>query len=808
MRLRNWGGFWAVVVFAILPLAAVAQQSNDMLLQQQQLRSGVPGQPISGQLPRITNAPSFPLTPEQSRQLQQLAPAAPPAPAVQAAVPLRLEEKLEFEEFISKSLGKDLPLYGQNLFLEAPSTFAPLDQIAVPADYVIGPGDEIYVRAWGQIEIDYRAIVDRDGRIHIPRVGSVTVSGVPYQDLDGLIRRAVGRVFKNFELNVTLGQLRSIQIFVVGQARRPGSYVVSSLSTLVNALFASSGPTHKGTMRRIQLKRGNKVVTEFDLYDLLLKGDKSRDAKLLPGDVLFIPPIGQLAAVSGSVNVPAIYEIKDQTKLGDLIAMAGGLSATAAGQKVTLERIAARLTRQVEEFPLDAGGMARQVRDGDLVNVYALSPRIENAVTLRGNVAEPMRFAWRSGLRIKDIIPEIDALVVHDYWIRKNEAGRTSSWISDGAQFQPSGTLPQPGGIPRQPGSTPRPPGSALPQTSGGLPQPIDISGVLTPRNDIVHSGLEINWDYAVVERLNLNDLTTNLIPFNLARAVVAGDPEHNHALQPGDIITVFSKDDLRVPRSKQTKYVRLEGEFTAAGVYQASEGETLRDLVTRVGGLTPNAYLYGSEFTRESTRLDQQKRLEDTLDRLEQEAQRAAAERSGRVVDPRDVEALKTEADAQQRLIARLRQIKATGRIVLELPPEGASTRNIPDLALEDGDRFYVPPQPSTVSVFGSVYNQNAYIYRTGKRVGDYITQAGGPTRNADKASIYLVKADGSVVSKRQRGTFFNSFNGQRVMPGDAIVVPEDLEKFRWTRELKDWSQIFYQFALGVAGLKVLSDL
>lgn len=757
MKFKYRGGFWAALAFFLAASAVQAQQSNDLLLQQLQ-RSGA-----GSQMPQISNAPGA--AGAGGVTVIQEAPAAAAPPDTRPALPAG---RLEFEDFIARSLGRSLPLYGHNLF-DAPSTFAPLDQVAVPADYVVGPGDEIYIRAWGQIDIDYRAVVDRDGRIHIPKVGAIVVSGLAYQDLDGLIRRAVSRIYKNFELNVTLGQLRSIQIFVVGQARRPGSYVVSSLSTLVNALFASGGPSHKGSMRGIQLKRGNKLVTEFDLYDLLLKGDKSKDARLLPGDVIFIPPVGQLAAVAGSVNIPGIYELRGTTTLGDLLAMAGGLSATAAGQKVTLERIAARMTRQVEEFPLDSNGVARPLQDGDLVNVYALSPRIQNAVTLRGNVAETQRFPWRSGLRIKDIIPERDALVIPNYWLQKNRLGQPESWIRGSRDDSP---------------------------TAGAL------------RNEVVRNSAEINWEYAVIERLNFDDLTTSLIPFHLGRAVMEGDLEHNLALQPGDIVTIFSRDDIRQPLSRQTKYVRLEGEFVTAGVYQVRPGETLRQLVMRVGGLSANAYLYGAEFTRESTRAQQQQRLSDALDRMEAEIQRATASRSVSLVDPRDAEAVQIEAMSQQRLLARLRTVQATGRIVLELPARGAGVKDIPELALEDGDRLYVPPLPSTVSVFGAVYNQNAYIYKDGRRVGDYLAQAGGPTRDADKGSLYLVKADGTVISKRQGGSFFNGFDGQRVMPGDAIVVPEDFDKFRWTRELKDWSQIFYQFALGVAGLKVLSDL
>src|SRR5262245_41555365 len=195
---------------------------------------------------------------------------APPSDGSAAAV-----ERNEFQDFIAASIGHTLPLYGYNLF-QAPSTFAPVENVPVTPDYVIGPGDELLIRAWGQIDVDYRAIVDRSGIINIPRVGAVPVAGVPYKDITAHVRKAVARNFRNFELMVTMGELRSIQVFVVGQARRPGAYTVSSLSTLVNAIFAAGGPSSRGSMRAIQLKRGASVVTELDLYDLIAFGDKSK----------------------------------------------------------------------------------------------------------------------------------------------------------------------------------------------------------------------------------------------------------------------------------------------------------------------------------------------------------------------------------------------------------------------------------------------------------------------------------------------------------------------------------------------------
>lgn len=727
-------------------------------------------------------------------------------------------ERNEFQDFVAQSVGRDLPMFGYNLFQNAPSTFAPVDRIPVTPDYVVGPGDELLIRAWGQVDIDYRAVVNRDGAISIPKVGTVNVAGIRFDDLQDYLKTAIGRVFRNFDLNVSMGQLRSIQIFVVGHAARPGTYTVSSLSTLVNALFASGGPTTKGSMRRIQLKRGDKLVTEFDMYDLLLRGNKSKDVPLLPGDVVYIPAIGQLAAISGSVNNPAIYEIKGDTTLAGLIELSGGLAATADGQKVTIERIVERKSRQVEEYRLDKVGLAHALRDGDLVQVLPLSPKFDNAVTVKGNVAVPARHPWRQGITVRDVVPDRDALIVPDYWFKRNLLTRRDVTGRDRFDYrqdtplqgQQAAQTMQPGGGQRfdvrggrnaglQDANTPQRPDAV----DASRPDPLTQERL---RTELKRTLPEVNWDYAVVERLNRNDLTTQLIPFNLGKAILEGDPQNNLVLQPGDVITIFSKDDIQVPVAKQTRFVRLEGEVVNPGVYQVLPGETLRQLVARVGGFTPNAYLYGSTFTRESTRVLQQKRLTEFVDRLEQEVTRNMSQTALTTEEAANRQA---SSQGQLALVARLRKVQATGRIVLEVAPGERSVRQLPDVALEDGDTFNVPARPSTVAVVGTVYNENAFIYKDDKRVGDYLAQAGGPTKDADANSLYVIRADGSVISKRQSGGWLtSSFEGERLMPGDTLVVPENLEKFRFTKELRDWSQVFYQFALGVAGLKVLKGL
>jgi protein involved in polysaccharide export with SLBB domain len=713
-------------------------------------------QPV--QTPVITNAPAGPrlleLVPTAERDAGR---ALRPAEARVTEAPRAEAPPTDFQDFIFRSTGERLPLYGYDLF-RAPSTFAPLENVPVTPDYLIGPGDELMIRAWGQIDIDYRATVDRNGAVNIPRVGTVQVAGLKYVELTPVVKQAVQKNFRNFELLVTLGQLRSIQVFVVGRAARPGAYTVSSLSTLVNAVFAAGGPSSTGSMRAIQLKRGAEVVTEFDLYDLLLRGDKSKDAALLPGDVIYFPSAGSLAAVSGNVKNPAIYELKGPATVVALLDYAGGLTTTAAVKEATIERIESRERRVVDKFSLDAGGMARTVKDGDLVSVYPISPEFDNAVTLRGHVALALRHPYREGMRVSDLIPEKEALITRDYFHRRNLAVQRDT------------------------------------VASGEL-----AASVRRLFN-------EINWDYAVVERLNREDLSSSLIPFNLGKVVLERDPAHNVPLQPGDVVTVFSKNDVRAPAQRRAVVVQLEGEFNHAGVYQAMQGETLRQLILRVGGLTPQAYLFGAEFTRESTRQLQEERLRTAIVQFEQDLQRAAASRARNVTSSEDAQSLKAEAEAQASILARLKRIQPTGRIVLELPGE-PTLADLPELPLEDGDRISVPQRPAMVSVFGSVYNETAFVHRPEKTVTDYLEQAGGPKKEADRRNMFLLRADGSVVPNK--GGWFGG--GQLAsltpLPGDSIVVPEDLYRTTLTKDLKDWTQIFYQFGLGAAALKVIGD-
>lgn len=249
---------------------------------------------------------------------QPPSPGSPPQnPSQVARSSTAVRPETEFEQMVADSVGHPLPLFGQSLFMQPPSTFSPVDLMQVPSDYVIGPGDELQISIWGQVEANLRTIVDRSGQIYIPRVGEISVAGVHYGELEPYLKGEVSKIFKNFSLIASMGRLRTIQVLVVGDTRYPGTYTISALSSLVNAIFACGGPSPHGSLRDIQVRRDGKIIAHFDLYDLLIHGDKSKDVRLESGDVLYIPHVGPLVAISGSVNAPAIYEMTENSRLED-----------------------------------------------------------------------------------------------------------------------------------------------------------------------------------------------------------------------------------------------------------------------------------------------------------------------------------------------------------------------------------------------------------------------------------------------------------------------------------------------------------
>lgn len=778
----------------------------------------------------------------------------------QPSSPYKPQLVSEFQMLVAGSIGRIVPVYGADLFANVPDTFAPVQRLPVSPEYVIGPGDELLIRTWGQVTQNLHLTVDRSGSVYIPQVGEERVAGLQFKDVQGFLKARFDRVYRNYDMNVNLGQLRSIQVFITGEARRPGSYTVSSLSTLVNAVFASGGPGPQGSLRHIQLNRNGVLISDFDLYDLLRRGDKSKDASLETGDVIYFPPVGAQVAVVGSVNVAAIYELRAHETVADALALAGGVSPLADTTSLEIERTQRQAdgssARVAVDVAMNRDSLSAALMNADIVRVRAQQPKFDKTVTLRGNVASPGRFAWHEGMRVSDLIPNQESLLTPGYWLRREQLGLPV------ADFQPMMPPLSVEATPAQPGhSSYRPAAPAdtqtinsglFPQLVAGVPdetpapqgstaqyQSLAASSeneemrtrnsgqdsqstrealgsgphlVTTPhfpiQTQVVRTSPDIDWSYAVVERVDKSTLTTQLLPFNLGALVLKHDESSDVKLEPGDVITVFSDADIRVPRAQQTKYVRLEGEFVHSGVYSVSPGETLRQLVIRAGGLTTQAYLYGSQFSRESTRREQQQRLDEYVSALSYQIEISTSNKASSVVSPQEAATVGASVASQRELVNRLRQVRATGRIVLHIEPFRSDVSSLPDLPLEDGDRFIVPPIPSTVGIVGAVYDPNSFLYIAHQHAGDYLRTAGGPNRTADRRQIFIIRADGSVVSRQYLDHTLwtdDKFSRQVIYPGDTIVVPEQLNKTTILRGLTDWSAVFSQFALGAAAINVI---
>jgi protein involved in polysaccharide export with SLBB domain len=824
------------------PSMAATAQCSDAQAQKANSAQGRDNSSAPVRTPVLTNPAGL-----NSDQYNPSKPTLNPSQLPQTETPLRPET--EFEQMVADSVGRVLPLFGQSLFRQTPSTFSPADWVQVPSDYIIGPGDELQIKVWGQVEANLRVIVDRSGQIYIPQVGEISVAGVHWGDLESHLKSEISKIFKNFNVSASMGRLRSIQVVVVGDARYPGTYTISSLSTLVNAILASGGPAPQGSLRHIQVRRDGVSITDFDFYDLLIKGDKSKDVRLLPGDVLYIPHVGPLVAISGSINTPAIYEMKDSSTLNDLIEIAGDMSTVADTSKITIDRVVDHQARKTLEFPYDEQSRALPLQDGDIVRVFSIVPRFEDTVTLRGNVANPGRYPWKSGMRVRDLIPDAQALLTRRYW-------RSRATIVNGraTEYPITTELPQNGsssltqseanGVTRNGDATSQSTegnraGDIVPATgssnaaadtlyaeneqntssnessrpgdrTSGAQQSSQAAGnnpgsnaVKDIAEDVRRYAPEINWDYAIIQRVNPVDLSSKLIWMSPRKAIIERDEASNLELEPGDIVTIFSQRDISVPQADRSQYVIVEGEVMRPGVYKLETNETLHSVLQRAGGLTPDAYIYGSQLTRESARIDQQKSLNELARTMEVQIRQTALAVAASA-QPGDLPQM---LQAQEAIIAQLRNARASGRVALPVRPKDNKLTDFPDMVMEDNDRLMIPHTPSTVSVVGDVYNPGSFIFEPRNTAGTYLEIAGKGKPQSDLHHAFVLRANGIVVAANNvNGVFVGTkFDRIRMYPGDQIVVPYKLPTGAFVRGLRDWTQISSQLALTAAALAIL---
>lgn len=775
-------------------------------------------------------------------------------------------DQTEFQRFVAENAGRRLPLFGYNLFSQ-PDRYAPVLAAPVPPTYILGPGDELVLQTYGVVDVAERLVIDRNGRVSIPKTGPVMLAGVPFSEAEKVLNAHLAKVYTNYTLSLTMGRVRSIEVFVLGQAARPGKHVVSGMSSLINALFETGGASANGSLRKIELRRGGKTITSVDMYRFLALGDSSTDARLQSGDVIYIPPAGERAAVLGTVNAPAIYEVHAGETIGDVLALSGGLPVLAAPQKAQLERLAPQesVARYVEDFSLDATGLQRKLKAGDILTVFQVSPQIANVVTLEGNVAAPMRYSFKPGMRVSDVLGDPRLLIPVAYWQginrgansatpnrpevnldyatiqRLDPRGLTTRLVS----FSPAKAMNgdarenlelQSGDIvtvygPSQPGPETDDSIALRGEIVGGLKrfpwrQGMTLKELIPSTQWLIDyyqywqkaSGKsirqDINWDYAQLTRRVPQTLLTESLEFNLGQHVTldANNPNYKPLLlQAGDQISLFTTAQIQVPLAKRVQFVTVRGEVAVPGVYQLKPGETLPQLIKRAGGLSVNAYPYGAVFTRESTRAQQQANIDTAVRRLESQLVSESSTVAQNQAESASAAAQQAQLLSQRQTVERLRSLKASGRVALDLDPEAPK---FPNLTLEDGDSITVPNRPDFVGVYGAVLAETSFIHRFGMTVGDYIDRAGA-TREADLDAALLVRADGTVLSNQASRSWVgwgnSGFMGQRLSPGDSVFVPEVLDRrtayTQFIQGAKDWTQLIYQFGLGAAAFKTLKN-
>lgn len=795
-----------------------------------------PGVPVPGKIPELP--PSvIPKPKEVPKKLpaEKKPPETPEKPEEAEAIPGKKEvpvpkEKSEIEAILSGQIpltvSTDLTQFGYDLFKTTVSTFAPVTDVPVGPDYVVGPGDRFTIFVWGMIDLFYQVEVNRNGEISLPKVGVLKVWGLTFSQLKDYLFAEFSKYYKQFQLNLTMDRLRTIGVYVVGEAVNPGRYTVSSLSTVYNALFAAGGPSKRGSLRKIQLIRNRKMIHAVDLYDFLLKGDKSQDERLQSGDTLFIPIIGPVAGIAGSVKRPAIYELKGPMNLGELLDLAGGVTPIGYLQRVQIERVVAHEKRIVSDFNLSsfARGEVRapelsvKLQDADMVKIFPIFPTMQKIVYLEGHVKRPGGHEFKEGMKILDIIPDVGELLPEPYLkyahvirlippdfrpytiavnleklflendqeqnIPLKEHDRLVIFARKDMREIPQATV---SGEVNKPGKYP-------------LIENMRVKDLIYQAGNLKRSAY---LQEAEITRLikTEKEVTSKILNIKLDEAL-RENPEHNLLLQEDDHLFV-----RQIPKWYVDKTVSMTGEVKFPGVYTFSKGERLSSVLERAGGFTQEAYLPGSFFTRESVRKTQQKRIQEFIEEQEQEIIRETA---------RIAEAALSEAEQRQKaittrreLITRLKAAAATGRIVIKLVSLEKLKGSEYDLELEEGDSLHVPMPPSTVMVMGRVYNPNAILYTKDKSLEYYLNKVGGPAENADKKRIYLVKADGSVLSRTQAGFWgvrwepeshrwtAGGFMGTKIDPGDTILVPEKYERIYWIKEIKDWTQIIFQIAV-----------
>jgi len=737
---------------------------------------------------------------------------------------------------LTKSGVAGLKPFGYELFDNPPSTFAPESNVPVPADYVLGPGDQLEVQLYGNQNRNFPLEVQRNGEVNFPELGPINVGGQRFVDVKESLEQRVARQMIGVKASISMSETRAIRVFVLGEAQDPGSYAVSGLATITSALYAAGGIKPVGSLRDVQLKRNGRLVRQLDLYDLLIRGDTTDDARLLPDDVILVPAVGPTVSVEGEVHRPAIYEIKGGATTGDLLRLAGGLTPEAESDVAWLTRIDPQLQRIVMRVDLTSpAGRAMPLRNGDALRIERLRPTLDSGVVLEGHLFNPGTIAYRAGMRLTDVIHSVDELQpnadLHYVLVRRElpPDRRIAAFSVDlGAALLHPGSKADIPLMPRdrvmvfdlesgrdriiqplidelrlqsrfdRPEQVVRVDGRVKVPGEYPLEPGMRISDLIRAGGSLADSAYGGEAELARYATINGQERETQLIPVDLA-AVLRGDTRADITLQPFDSLSI---KQLSLWGDQQQ--VTLIGQVRFPGVYTIKEGETLRSVLMRAGGLTEFAFPQGSVFTRVELRQREQQELDLLAQRTQSDITAMALQATAAgTVNGQGGTGTNALAVGQS-LLTQLRATRAVGRLVINLPQlmdEHIGGKS--DVILRDGDVLMVPKFEQEVTVIGEVQSATSHLFQPGLSRDDYIGLSGGMTRRADARKIYLVRANGSVVAADSGSSWFRvGARSVEIHPGDTIVVPINTEKLPSLTEWQAITTIIYNLAVGLAAV------
>lgn len=685
--------------------------------------------------------------------------------------------------------------------------------VPVSPDYVIGPGDTLIINIWGSVQESLPVEVDREGKIILPKAGPLYVWGLKLSETETRIKERLDRYYTNFYMDLSMGKLRDIQVYVMGEVDRPGAYKVSSQASIFQALYAGGGPTKLGSLRKIKLIHPDGKDEIIDLYPFLLQGKMIRPARVQSGDTIFVPAIGDVVAIAGNVKRPAIYETKSEILLQDLLSFSGGITPTGDLQRLQVERIQnneRRIMLDIELNRTELGEFSLEdinMRNGDLVIVSPIVRLKHDFVSVIGNLERPGDYALSEDMKVSDLLKRAKGFLPATYLYRAELARVTkdrtrqiipvnldsitlgeesediflNEWdillVYAESQIQPPAFVEVDGAINR-PGKyelTPKMKVSDLIFKAGGVKPDEVIRGA-----ELFHI---MPGEQPVVREIGVKKASGMEIVVDKDIILRAGD-------------ALFVKSE---PRLTQRRKVTIKGEVAFPGTYSVREGEKISSLIERAGGYTEEAFLDGAFFTRKSIREMQEKMRERFIERenksILEEQQAILLRRESGLDKGMVAESIKMRRETLDFIEAA----EMEGRMVIRLKSVAELKGSKYDILLEGGDSLTIAQTPSAITVMGSVNNPTSVRFEPGKGLEYYIRRTGGMTKHADKPGIYVIKANGEAVSK-----FMMSKN---IQMGDTIVVPQEFRY--WTppgQLLRDTVEILSRIAIGVGIIAALN--